>query len=247
MLLHLLLLVLSSYSTTTFSSSSSCYYYEAVMMFSSIGTDGVKRGVCDGEVTQCSVCLPVDAAMHACMPSPISSCLTNGESEPPPSFPILAFPFPFSLSFLAIMDNQAPTFLTLFIYEGIKERSIGTGDGKGGGSVNVYLLCSYPNMGLIHEQCLWDTHQTPNNTCDTSTERTVKIEGNPEQIESAKQLVNQVISGELPSFINDLHRELSLAFKNMSVSSFPYVPQKEIGSKIFMATHEKTKVKALRK
>ncbi|XP_027357042.1 far upstream element-binding protein 2-like isoform X2 [Abrus precatorius] len=31
---------------------------------------------------------------------------------------------------------------------------------------------------------------------DTSTERTVKIDGTPEQIESAKQLVNQVISGE---------------------------------------------------
>ena len=32
---------------------------------------------------------------------------------------------------------------------------------------------------------------------DTSTERTLKIEGTPEQIESAKQMVNQVISGEV--------------------------------------------------
>lgn len=32
---------------------------------------------------------------------------------------------------------------------------------------------------------------------DTSTERTLKIEGTAEQIESAKQLVNQVISGEV--------------------------------------------------
>ena len=34
---------------------------------------------------------------------------------------------------------------------------------------------------------------------DTSTERTLKIEGTPEQIESAKQMVNQVISGEVCS------------------------------------------------
>ncbi|KAL1358517.1 hypothetical protein AAHE18_04G038800 [Arachis hypogaea] len=45
------------------------------------------------------------------MPSPISSCLTKGEYEPPPSFPTLTFPFPFFP-----MDNQAPTFLALFIY-----------------------------------------------------------------------------------------------------------------------------------
>ena len=34
---------------------------------------------------------------------------------------------------------------------------------------------------------------------DPSTERTLKIEGTSEQIESAKQLVNQVISGEVCS------------------------------------------------
>lgn len=34
---------------------------------------------------------------------------------------------------------------------------------------------------------------------DTSTERTLKIEGNSEQIESAKQLVNSVINGDVCS------------------------------------------------
>jgi hypothetical protein len=32
---------------------------------------------------------------------------------------------------------------------------------------------------------------------DTSTERTLKINGAPEQIESAKQLVNQILTGEV--------------------------------------------------
>lgn len=34
---------------------------------------------------------------------------------------------------------------------------------------------------------------------DPSTERTLKIEGTSEQIESAKQLVNEVVSGEVCS------------------------------------------------
>lgn len=32
---------------------------------------------------------------------------------------------------------------------------------------------------------------------DTSTERTLKIDGTPDQIESAKQLVNQILTGEV--------------------------------------------------
>lgn len=37
---------------------------------------------------------------------------------------------------------------------------------------------------------------------DTSTERTVQIDGTKEQIESAKQLVNEVISGEVCTLVS---------------------------------------------
>ncbi|XP_019429869.1 PREDICTED: far upstream element-binding protein 1-like isoform X2 [Lupinus angustifolius] len=69
----------------------------------------------------------------------------------------------------------------------IPNNKVGLVIGKGGETIKNMQASSGARIQVI------PLHLPPG---DTSTERTLKIEGTPEQIESAKQLVNQVISGE---------------------------------------------------
>ncbi|KAE9586227.1 putative K domain-containing protein [Lupinus albus] len=70
----------------------------------------------------------------------------------------------------------------------IPNNKVGLVIGKGGETIKNMQASSGARIQVI------PLHLPPG---DTSTERTLKIEGTPEQIESAKQLVNQVISGEV--------------------------------------------------
>ncbi|CAL0322539.1 unnamed protein product [Lupinus luteus] len=69
----------------------------------------------------------------------------------------------------------------------IPNNKVGLVIGKGGETIKSMQASSGARIQVI------PLHLPPG---DTSTERTLKIEGTPEQIESAKELVNQVISGE---------------------------------------------------
>ncbi|KAL2346531.1 hypothetical protein Fmac_000531 [Flemingia macrophylla] len=69
----------------------------------------------------------------------------------------------------------------------IPNNKVGLIIGKGGETIKNMQASTGARIQVI------PLHLPPG---DTSTERTLKIDGTPEQIESAKQLVNQVISGE---------------------------------------------------
>ncbi|CAL0323687.1 unnamed protein product [Lupinus luteus] len=69
----------------------------------------------------------------------------------------------------------------------IPNNKVGLVIGKGGETIKSMQASSGARIQVI------PLHLPPG---DPSTERTLKIEGTPEQIESAKQLVNEVISGE---------------------------------------------------
>ncbi|KAG4962595.1 hypothetical protein JHK82_039285 [Glycine max] len=69
----------------------------------------------------------------------------------------------------------------------IPNNKVGLVIGKGGETIKNMQASTGARIQVI------PLHLPPG---DTSTERTLKIEGTPEQIESAKQMVNQVISGE---------------------------------------------------
>ncbi|XP_027329301.1 far upstream element-binding protein 1-like [Abrus precatorius] len=69
----------------------------------------------------------------------------------------------------------------------IPNNKVGLVIGKGGETIKNMQASTGARIQVI------PLHLPPG---DTSTERTLKIEGTPEQIESAKQVVNQVISGE---------------------------------------------------
>ncbi|KAL1353526.1 hypothetical protein HN51_017457 [Arachis hypogaea] len=69
----------------------------------------------------------------------------------------------------------------------IPNNKVGLIIGKGGETIKNMQASTGARIQVI------PLHLPPG---DTSTERTLKVEGTPEQIESAKQLVNQVISGE---------------------------------------------------
>ncbi|OIW03402.1 hypothetical protein TanjilG_11999 [Lupinus angustifolius] len=69
----------------------------------------------------------------------------------------------------------------------IPNNKVGLVIGKGGETIKSMQASSGARIQVI------PLHLPPG---DASTERTLKIEGTPEQIESAKELVNQVISGE---------------------------------------------------
>ncbi|KAG4931505.1 hypothetical protein JHK84_048499 [Glycine max] len=70
----------------------------------------------------------------------------------------------------------------------IPNNKVGLVIGKGGETIKNMQASTGARIQVI------PLHLPPG---DTSTERTLKIEGTPEQIESAKQMVNQVISGEV--------------------------------------------------
>ncbi|RYR55566.1 hypothetical protein Ahy_A06g030758 isoform B [Arachis hypogaea] len=70
----------------------------------------------------------------------------------------------------------------------IPNNKVGLIIGKGGETIKNMQASTGARIQVI------PLHLPPG---DTSTERTLKVEGTPEQIESAKQLVNQVISGEV--------------------------------------------------
>ncbi|XP_004501474.1 uncharacterized protein [Cicer arietinum] len=69
----------------------------------------------------------------------------------------------------------------------IPNNKVGLIIGKGGETIKSMQASSGARIQVI------PLHLPPG---DTSTERTLKIDGTPEQIESAKQLVNQIVSGE---------------------------------------------------
>ncbi|KAE9599950.1 putative K domain-containing protein [Lupinus albus] len=69
----------------------------------------------------------------------------------------------------------------------IPNNKVGLVIGKGGETIKSMQASSGARIQVI------PLHLPPG---DTSTERTLKIEGTPEQIESAKELVNQIIIGE---------------------------------------------------
>ncbi|KAK7351269.1 hypothetical protein VNO77_10585 [Canavalia gladiata] len=69
----------------------------------------------------------------------------------------------------------------------IPNNKVGLIIGKGGETIKNMQASTGARIQVI------PLHLPPG---DTSTERTLKIDGTPEQIESAKQLVNQVINGE---------------------------------------------------
>ncbi|KAF1883141.1 hypothetical protein Lal_00003324 [Lupinus albus] len=73
----------------------------------------------------------------------------------------------------------------------IPNNKVGLVIGKGGETIKSMQASSGARIQVI------PLHLPPG---DPSTERTLKIEGTPEQIESAKQLVNEVISGEINVF-----------------------------------------------
>ncbi|KAJ1423449.1 K-like proteiny domain [Sesbania bispinosa] len=73
----------------------------------------------------------------------------------------------------------------------IPNNKVGLIIGKGGETIKICKL------QLEHEFSICAITTRIKNSCgDTSTERTLKIDGTPDQLESAKQLVNQIISGE---------------------------------------------------
>ncbi|KAK7311417.1 hypothetical protein RJT34_09550 [Clitoria ternatea] len=69
----------------------------------------------------------------------------------------------------------------------IPNNKVGLIIGKGGETIKNMQASTGARIQVI------PLHLPPG---DTSTERTLKVDGTPDQIESAKQLVNQVISGE---------------------------------------------------
>ncbi|RYR55565.1 hypothetical protein Ahy_A06g030758 isoform C [Arachis hypogaea] len=100
----------------------------------------------------------------------------------------------------------------------IPNNKVGLIIGKGGETIKNMQASTGARIQVI------PLHLPPG---DTSTERTLKVEGTPEQIESAKQLVNQVISGEISeNWFKGMQRDVILtSWRGCSSAGVTQLPQ----------------------